>query len=367
MKPSKKINRKTISEIGEFDLIKRILIRSQKYQSKNPGFKTEVTAGDDAFVARFPQKSSLVFTTDTILEGTHFDFNLMKTYFNMNNQFVFKKITQKNHSIGEKLFWYSLGYKAMAVNLSDLAAMGNIKPLFSLVTLGLNGDISVDFVDNFYDGMGYFLKKCGYFLAGGDIIRSDKSIVSIVIVGKSESAYIAKRNGAKIGDILMVSGPIGLSGAGLEVMKKQIKSVFGKKLVHSHLFPVPQLKAGKILVSKQIQASSMMDLSDDLMTSLEILSQESAVGFEIDLEKIPVHPDLEKISELLHCSPYRFILYGGEDYRLLFTVDSSKVSWVKKEIPSAIVLGKVKPESFGIQIKMNGHPFKTGDRRFKHF
>jgi thiamine-monophosphate kinase len=332
-----------LADLGEFGLIDRI---KKKFPTQKNGsnLKIEVPIGDDAFVARFPTTKNLVFTTDTLIEGTHFDFNLMKPYLDLKNQYI------------------SVGHKAMAANLSDLAAMGRVKPLFFFVSLGLGGDISVDFVDYFYVGMSHFLKKCGYFLAGGDTFRADKSIISITLVGQQESGFIIRRNGAKIGDILMVSGPLGLSSCGLELMKRRIKSTFSEKLVHHHLYPKPQLEFGRILASKETLASSMMDSSDDLSTSLEILSRESKVGFEIDLQKIKIDPDLQRGAARLKKSPYEFMLYGGEDYQLIFTIHPSKVSQVQKKIPSAIVLGTVKPQSNGIKIR----PF-IKDCRFRHF
>lgn len=344
---------KQISQLGEFDLIKKI----QKWcpssfpTQKKQDFKTLVPLGDDAYVVKMSTKAPLVFTTDTLIEGTHFKFNFLRSFLN------------------EKEQWQALGYKSIAINLSDFAAMGDVKPLFAFVTLGLNGDISVDSVDNLYTKMKTMAKLHHFIIAGGDIIRSEKSIISVTLCGKLLSKSPATRSGAEIGDVLMVTGPLGLSAAGLKILIKQVKSreSYIKSLVYSHIYPKPKMREGKILSDEDILATSMIDTSDDLVTSLEILSEKNRSGFELNLENVPVHPALLKISEKFKISPFNFILYGGEDYQLLFTVPGSKVNLVKKKIPKAYVLGTVKPKSFGIQLKMNGKPFRLKDTRFKHF
>jgi thiamine-monophosphate kinase len=315
------------------------------------GFRIVVGMGDDASVVRMATPSSLVFTTDTLIEGTHFNLDSMREI------------------LGENVVWQSLGRKAMAVNLSDLAAMGGAKPLFALVTLGLGGDISVDTVDNLYKGMGKLIGFYGFFIVGGDIIRSDKSMVSVSLVGDLKSRRPITRSGAKIGDVLMATGPLGLSSAGLEILSGQIKprNPGLRALLLAHIEPEPRIKEGGILSGEDIMATSLIDASDDLLTSLEILSDESGVGFEINMESAPVHPALLEFSRAMKTSPYKFILYGGEDYELLFTVRPSKVGGVMSKIPSAYALGDVKPKSFGIRFKMNGKPFRLRDSRFRHF
>jgi len=303
-------------------------------------------------VVKLPTPTSLVVTTDTLVEGTHFKSNLFRGFLTKNEQ------------------WKSLGHKIMAINLSDFAAMGNVEPFSALVTLGLGGDISVDTVDNLYSGMGKFCKNFNISVIGGDIIRSDKSIISLTLLGRaSGTGKLIPRDKAKIGDILMLTGPLGLSSAGLKILIAQAKSKHPSvsTLLHSHLYPQPKIREGALLSGKEISATSLIDTSDDLMTSLEIISEKSGVGFELNLDKFPIHSALKKISKKFNLSPLSFVLYGGEDYQLAFTVPSSKVNSVKKKIPSAYVAGRVKPKSYGIQLKMNHRPFRIKDTRFRHF
>lgn len=348
---------KTISQIGEWKLLEKIQkwcapeIKGTKFSLKEHHFTSEVPNGDDAYVVKMSSNSSIAFTTDTLFEGTHFKFSLLKPLLSKNE------------------LWNSLGYKIMAVNLSDLAAMGHVSPLFAFLTLGLNGDISVDSVDSLYLGIKKLAKFYNFFLAGGDIFRAEKSIISATVVGKIIGNRPITRSGARKGDILMISGPLGLSTAGLKILMKQGKTIvsYHKSLIQAQLKPRPKLEEGSILADRDIMATSMIDTSDDLMTSLEILSAKSGVGFDIDLGQIAVHPDLARFCRDSRVSPYSFILYGGEDYQLLFTVRPSKVSRVKNRIPSSCVLGVARESSYGISLKMNGRPFQLRDSRFKHF
>lgn len=347
----------TISQIGESILIRKIgnWCHSGKIGSSFPGrnqdFLTKVPMGDDACVVKLLDKSSLAVTTDTLVEGTHFN------------------LTHFSSFLDKKEQWISCGYKAIAVNLSDLAAMGHVRPLFALVTLGLRGDISVDSVENLYTGMKKLTKKYHFSIIGGDIIRSEKSIISITLIGKMIGKRVLTRSGAKIGDVLMVSGPLGLSSAGLKVLMKRLRVGEGylKTLVDAHIYPKPKMEEGKILADEESLATSLIDSSDDLMTSLEILSEKSRVGFELNLDQVLIHPAIKKISKELKVSPFSFIIYGGEDYQLIFTVHPSKVDLIRKRIPSSYLLGVVKPRSFGIQLKIDQKPFRIKDSRFNHF
>ncbi|OGR82312.1 MAG: thiamine-phosphate kinase [Elusimicrobia bacterium RIFCSPHIGHO2_01_FULL_64_10] len=346
-----------LSAIGERPLLKKIegicrprpatLERLKRKHRANP----LVPLGDDAYVVNMATPSRLVFTTDTLIQGTHF------------------RPEDQRRFLPESEMWKCLGSKAMAVNLSDLAAMGRVEPLFALVTIGFGGDISVDTVDNLYKGMMEYCRYFDFIIAGGDIIRSDLSIVSICIVGKLMSTRPVMRKGAVPGDVLMASGPIGLSSAGMEILERQGKSLetYEKTLLRAHLLPVPRLKEGGILAGEDIMATSMLDASDDLATSLEILGGESRVGFDVDLSRVPVHPALSSYAAAAGRSPWHWIIFGGEDYELLFTVKPSRAPRVLGRLPRAYVLGTVKPPAFGIRFRDGSRPVRLKDRRFRHF
>ncbi len=341
-----------LKNIGEQALIQRIVhLCSPVSKYRSPSLKALTENGDDAFVAKLASDGALVFSTDTMVEGTHFNPGWIKRY------------------LSEKEAWKAIGHKIMAVNLSDLASMGNVDPILALVTIGLNGDISVDSVDNLYTGMLNLAKKQCFEIAGGDVIRADKSIVSVTIVGRMSSGRILRRSGAATGDVLMVSGPIGLSSAGLKILKNRVKwdRSLVRTLLEWHLFPMPCIQAGKILASEAIMATSCMDLSDDLVSSLEILGKKSRVGFEVELGNVPVAGPLREFCRRNRSDPMEHILYGGEDYQLLFTVKPARVGRVIQKIPGAFVLGSVRDARHGIQFKKNSVPVRMRDSRFRHF
>ena len=201
------------------------------------------------------------------------------------------------------------------------------------------------------------------------MIRSDKSIISIALVGELITHKPVLRSGSRVHDLLMATGPLGLSSAGLEILENRREPLNPDEqfLLKRHLYPEPRLKEGTVLGDVDRLATSMLDLSDDLMTSLEILRRDGGVGFEISLDGIPVHAALRKFCERGKFPTHRFILWGGEDYELLFTVPSSKAARVKRKIPRSYVLGRVMPKAFGIKILRNGKRFFPRDLRFKHF
>ncbi|OGR53757.1 MAG: thiamine-phosphate kinase [Elusimicrobia bacterium RIFCSPLOWO2_02_FULL_39_32] len=342
-----------LSRIGEFSLIQKIqnwCKKREKIKNSKP-YKIIVPTGDDAFVAKLTSNTQLVVTTDTMVEGTHFDLNWKSSYLSL------------------KELWYCLGYKAMAMNLSDCAAMGHVEPLFAFATLGVNGDISVDCVDKLYLGMLQLAQKQQILFAGGDTIRSEKSIISITVVGKLKSSFPITRCGAKVGETIMATGPLGLAYCGLKILnnKEKLKNSSWKSLVYKQLKPEPKLKESEILINKDFLATAMIDTSDDLLTSLEILKEKSSVGFEIQLEKVPIPEVLKNYCLKSHLSPYQILIHGGEDYQLLFTCSPNKVKNIQKKIASSFVLGKVKEKSFGIQFKMGEKTVQFKNLGFQHF
>ena len=338
----------TLTQIGEQGLLRRIRV----WARSQPSYRNvSVGIGDDAAVVNLSPNLRLLASTDTLAEDTHFRLARMRKF------------------LEEREVWRALGYKAMAASLSDLAAMGAAKPLFALVTLGARGDISVDTVDNVYRGISKLTRIFHFPVVGGDIIRSYKSLLSVTIVGELITHKPVLRSGAQKNNIVMATGPLGLSAAGLKILEKGSKSLnrADKLLLQAHLYPQPRLREGKILGSVDKMSTALLDLSDDLMTSLEILSREGGVGLEINLDQIPVHPALQEFCGKRGLSPYRFILWGGEDYELLFTAPAGNVPAIKKKIPRSFVLGRVRPKPFGIQIFRSGKRYFDQDARFRHF
>lgn len=254
--------------------------------------------GDDAAVIR-PGKQNLILTTDLLVEGSHF------------------------------LRWlhppFELGRKSLAVNISDIAAMGG-RPLYALLGLGLPPAAPRDWIKLFFAGMKSAAREFGVRLIGGDLSRSSKVAISVTLVGEGKS--FVRRSGGRPGHLLFVSGFPGQSHAGLELLKKGMKRGEHRgadRLIKAFLDPVPQVGLGMELARRRA-ASAMLDTSDGLSVDIGNLCRESGVGAEITAGSIPISPELKRLRK----SPLLDALYGGEDYGLLFAVPPARVPEVKK-------------------------------------
>ena len=271
--------------MNEFELIAKISKVLGKTSSR-----VRVGIGDDCLVA-VPPKQNLISTIDSQVEGVHFNL----------------KYTQPE----------DLGHKALAVNLSDIAAMGG-KPLYALVSLGLPKKTGESFVLKMYRAMGKLARKYHCDIAGGNISRSPNLFVDICIIGENKRPHL--RNAGRVGDKIYLTGYPGLSACGLALLHK-----FGRKAekqfpmaVKRHLRPEPRLaEAQKLGVHHSI--GCMIDVSDGLSSELHHLAKASGVKIEINLAKVPVHPELGKAAALLKIDPRDWIFNGGEDYELLFS------------------------------------------------
>ncbi len=244
--------------------------------------------GDDTAVVR-PGKGALLLTKDLLLEGFHFIRSLHPPYF--------------------------LGRKSLNVNLSDIAAMGCV-PKFALLGLGLPADLDTAWLREYFSGFKSATKEGKVILVGGDLSESKKVFISVTVIGEGKN--IIQRKGARAGHLLYVSGYLGDSKQGLLLLKQGIKPGKNRKadpLLRAFLDPLPQVSLGQTL-SRQKLVSSMIDVSDGLSVDLFHLCQESRLGAEIDLEKLPISPELRYFQK----NPRSFALHGGEDYQLLFTV-----------------------------------------------
>lgn len=260
--------------------------------------------GDDSAVIR-PRNTDMLLTTDMMVESVHFD-----------------------------LAWttpYQLGFKLISVNVSDVYAMGG-RPEFLLLNFAAHKNTDIDIFSQLFNGIEKAIKTYNLTLIGGDISSSDKIILSATLTG-----YISKilsRNGAKSGDRIYVTGHLGDSACGLELMKrikkpieieKKRKTGFPLKwdiispLIKRHL--MPQARNPVKFIHK---ATSMIDISDGLLIDLSRICRESKVGAKIYIESIPISNELKKAAEYLNLSPLELAMGGGEDYELLFTAPESE-------------------------------------------
>ncbi len=341
-KPASKINPETIKSIGEFGLIEKI---RESLKTKKPSVVLGV--GDDAAIFKPTPGNELVFTTDMLVEGRHFDFKFTSPW--------------------------QLGAKTMAVNLSDCAAMG-AKPTVAVVSLGLPKNYPVADLEAFYDGMKSWGESFGAQIVGGDTVGSDSFVVNIALIGEVESGRALKRSGAKEGEALFVTGTIGDSAAGLHALQHPSAKAkdAASLLVKRHLTPVPRFAVGRALSTQKL-ATSAIDISDGLSSEIHHLCEESGVGAEIHEEALPLSPALLNYCEVHSLNPVTLALDGGEDYELLFTTPLSKISDVIRKLPGETgvgckSIGRMVPKSKGITfITRKGERAPLKSKGFNHF
>ncbi len=281
---------------GELALIRRI--RARASQTARPAGELRLGIGDDCAIVRPRPGEELVVTTDFSLEGRHF-----------------------------RRDWHSpaaIGHRALARGLSDLAAMG-ARPVAAFLSLGLPSALAADqaWVGAFLDGLFGLAAQAGVPLAGGDTAEApgDALLADIVLLGAVQRGRALRRDRARAGDRLFVTGALGGAAAELASLADG-RGVAQKKRKaggQPHLFPEPRLRCGQQLLRRRL-ASAAIDLSDGLSTDLHHLCEASGLRAEVDVPCLPLHPLLHTMDE---AAALAMALHGGEDYELLFTASGS--------------------------------------------
>ncbi len=291
-----------------------------------PGKGLCLGIGDDAAVLRSAKGLLEVLSADLLLEGVHFE----------------ERWTSPR----------DLGWKSLAVNLSDLAAMGAM-PRYVLLSLALKRGRSAAFLKEFLNGFKRCARRYGVQLIGGDLCRSASGmVIAVSVLGVVKPGKLKKRDAARNGQLLAVIGNLGESACGLELLRGRIKG--HPRLKAAHLRPVPQLAAGRMLAAER-GVSALMDVSDGLSSSAHQVARAAAVGFEIAEDRLPVSAALRRGAAVLRREPLGFALHGGEDYGLMFTVDERtekvlvKKLWRKLRL-RLYVLGQVVGGKKGVKL-----------------
>jgi thiamine-monophosphate kinase len=321
---------KILKNIGEFGLIETI---KKDFAGAAQNKNVTVGIGDDCFCFKAGTKNIAV-TKDMLVQDVHFK----------------KEWTTPS----------DLGKKAVEVNVSDIASMGAVRPKYIFIGLGAPPETPLSWIKRFYLGVKNACKEYGAALSGGDTVKSEKIVISVTVIGESFGKII-KRNGAKTGDLIGVTNVFGDAGAGVELLYKYGAAVrnFSKEekyLIAKQNNPKARLKEA-FIISKF--ASSMTDASDGLFISIGLLAK----GADVDIEKIPVSKQLQKVfqSKLEELS-----LFGAEDYELVFTVPKNKAQKLKKLLPQISYIGKI-TNSNGVRYFKNGKEQKIAYSGFKHF
>ena len=267
--------------LGEFALIERYFSRS------SPRDDVLLGVGDDAAVLRVPAGLDLVAATDTLVEAVHFLADAPPD---------------------------SVGHQALAVNLSDLAAMG-AQPAWALLSLSLqDGDEA--WVAAFAAGLQALAARSGVALVGGDTVRGPR-VITICVLGHVESGRVLRRSGARAGDALYVSGWPGEAAAGLDRLRDDPAAPPDDRCVRRHRYAEPRIELGRALLP---HATAAMDISDGLIGDLAKLCAASSVAAHVELERVPLSPALmirgREAAE-------QYALYGGDDYELIFSLPAA--------------------------------------------
>ena len=325
-----------VRDVSEFDLIEAL---SQALPSPSIGgaHGLRIGIGDDAAAWSSPEGES-VMTTDTLVEGVHFNL--------------------------EWTGWADLGWKALAVNLSDVAAMG-CGPTYAVVTLGLRGDLPVDGLSAMYGGIAEAARESECVVVGGDITASPALFVSVAMLGSRHgSGRLLTRAGAFAGQAVAVTGRLGSSAGGLRLLRGGTPAdgpLSG--LVGAHLRPQPRLAEGRAMAEASVSAA--IDVSDGLVADLAKLCAASGVGAEIDAPSVPVDPAL---SSAFPDDWMELALGGGEDYELLFTAPAETVERVAGEVEAPVtIIGRTVDAAGGVKVlDASGAPLALGHQGWDH-
>ena len=298
---------KVLRQIGEFGLIERIREKIKTDRSVICGM------GDDTAVIAYTKDKYLLFTTDMLVEGVHF--------------------RRKEASFAQ------IGRKSLAVNISDIAAMGGI-PKYAVISAGFPKELSLRAVDDIMLGINTLAKEYRVNIVGGDTVRAGKIVLCISLVGQIKKRDLTLRSGAKVGDLIFVTGSLG-----------------GARRLKQFNF-IPRVKEAQAII-KKFKPTAMIDLSDGLASDLQRVAQASKVGAVIFEQMLP----------LSRGASLQSALYEGEDFELLFTMplDSARKFYKKGEFPITC-LGKIVERKRGLAIidkKAKSSPLKQ--KGFQHF
>jgi thiamine-monophosphate kinase len=338
---------------SEFDFIKAL-----KKSASNSSLITHHSSlvsgiGDDAAIVRsHPGKETLI-TTDLLIENI--DFRRATTPPSL------------------------LGHKALAVSLSDIAAMGG-RPRWSLVSVGVPEDVwRSEFVDKLYEGLLALARRYDVRLIGGDTSRTTAPIViDSIVIGECTTDFAVKRAGAKPGDQIFVTGSLGAAAAGFRLIERGAHLADQDRVSNDthildqvllrHLQPEPRIGWGMVLGQERL-ASAMIDISDGLSSDLNHLCSESSVGAFIDSALIPIDANVIELCGRRALDPLQLALHGGEDFELLFAVSPSKVAKLPRRVDGVSItrIGEITQSADGIKISEGSRVWDLKPGGWEHF
>lgn len=301
-----------------------------------PSGSATVGIGDDAAVMRTTDGASLVATTDALVEGVHFRWD-----------------------------WSTpadVGHKAVAVNVSDLAAMG-AEARWLLVSLCAPASTSTDLLRDLYEGLAQACAAFGAELVGGDTVSAEQIVLAVTALGEVAGDPLL-RSGGEVGDVLAVTGPLGRAAAGVNLLlsqdPKKVTPEDALACMDAHRRPVPRVKEGPLLRAAGVHAA--IDVSDGLASDARRLAESSGVGVELDADRLPVAPEARRIADARGWDAERMVLGGGEDLELLVALGPGDLADAPVEL---IEVGRVVEE--GVWLVRDGRRTPLEAEGWDHF
>ncbi|MGM0509843.1 MAG: thiamine-phosphate kinase [Thermoplasmatota archaeon] len=286
-----------IKDLGEFGLIDRLKEKIADGEGVVKGI------GDDCAVLEGDHDYTLL-TTDMLVSGDHFNRDWQSAW--------------------------QIGWKSIVVNVSDIASMGGV-PKWALVSMALPDDVSVEYVDEIFEGMVDASEEYDLSIIGGDTTHGDLLVINVALIGEVEKEDLCMRGDAEVGDVICVSGDVGKSWAGLELLRA------GKEgYTDFYLEPYCRLDISGELAHF---VNAMIDVSDGVASEVGHICEESGVGAEVYEDKIPVSDKTKEAAETLGKDPMFWALSGGEDFELLFTIKEDKMDNI--EDVDYTIIGKI--------------------------
>jgi len=311
-----------ISELGEFPLIERLerIVAAERADIL-------VGIGDDVAVLDEREGELLLATVDSQVEQVHF---------------LSHRITPRQ-----------LGRRALAINLSDIAAMGGT-PRYALVSLALPADTQVAWVEELYRGLREEGDRYGVVVVGGNMARSPEGVfIDVCVLGGVRREHLLLRSGARPGDRVLVTGQLGEAGAGLKLLldaRLSVPPAEREALLSRLLTPTPRVTEATAIARSGL-ATAMIDISDGLSSDLGHICERSGVGVRIWADRLPLSPAVRRVAGLMSVPPWQLALTAGEDYELCFTAPPAAVSALMAAVQAtdtpATVIGEILPAEMG--------------------
>ncbi len=331
-----------LEDIGEFGLIDRI----RKIVDK-PAKDLVLGIGDDAAVFDTTAGHATVVTTDVLTEGVHFDLS----YFS----------------------YYDLGWRALAANLSDIAAMAAV-PRFALFSIGLTERVAVEAVEQLFSGARALADRFAVSIIGGDTTASpDRTFLSVTVIGEVAKAAMTTRSGAQPGDTIFVTGDVGGAMAGFKALRAKQAHPPARisHIIDRHLRPLPRIAEAQYL-TRNLAISAMIDISDGVASEVGHICRNSQTGAEVWTSQLPIHDETMHIASENNENARDYALHGGEDFELLFAARREQATILaqfrQKFGVTCTAIGKITEAEKGIRfLDQDGRELALSQTGYSHF